>query len=119
MNDKEIKVGEYIRTKDGIIAKVTYVDCMMIDCDRNVFDLEHLAMMEIPTEYKEEYIKKHSSNIIDLIEVGDYVNGYLIYSIEKFKDGSISFNDEPTNFCGIKSIVTKEQFANLEYRLED
>lgn len=65
---EEIKVNDYIRTKDGIIAKVTYVDAMMIDCDRDVFDLKNLAMMEIPTEYIKEYIVKHSSNIIDLIE---------------------------------------------------
>ena len=67
----EIKVGEYIRTKDGVIAKVTYVDVMMIDCDRDVFDLNNLAMMEIPTEYIEEYIVKHRKQLIDLIDVGD------------------------------------------------
>lgn len=65
---EEIKVNEYIRTKDGVIAKVTYVDVMMVDCDRDVFDLNNLAMMEIPTEYIKEYILKHSPNIIDLIE---------------------------------------------------
>lgn len=67
----EIKVGEYIRTKDGVIAKVTYVDVMMIDCDRDVFDLNNLAMMEIPTEYIEEYIVKHRKQLIDLVEFGD------------------------------------------------
>ena len=66
--EDEIKVGEYVRTKDGIIAKVTYVDGLMIDCDENVFDLKNLAMMEIPIEYAEEYIIKHSKNIKDLIE---------------------------------------------------
>lgn len=66
---EDIKVGEYIRTKDGIIAKTTRIDSLMVDCDRDVFDLEHLSMMEIPVEYTKEYILKHSPNIIDLIEV--------------------------------------------------
>ncbi len=70
MKDK-IEIGDYVRTKDGVIAKVTYVDVMMIDCDRDVFDLNNLAMMEIPTEYIEEYIVKHRKQLIDLIDVGD------------------------------------------------
>ena len=128
---EEIKVGEYIRTKDGIIAKVTYVDCMMIDCDKDVFDLDNLAMMEIPREYIEEYIVEHSFNIIDLIEVGDYVNGYIVLAImEDLNTGEIhlempmDYTNKELGDCtiyskDIKSIVTKEQFANAEYRLED
>jgi preprotein translocase subunit YajC len=65
---EEIKVGEYVRTKNGIIAKVTYVDAMMIDTDNDVFDIGESKMMEIPVEYIEEYVSKHSFNIIDLIE---------------------------------------------------
>lgn len=47
------------------------------------------------------------------------MNGILIDSIEKFKDGSISLNSEPTRFCGIKSVVTKEQFKSVEYKIEE
>lgn len=65
----EIKVGEYVRTKDGIISKVTDVLIgYCIDCDNDVFDIGDGAMMEIPWEYIEEYVIKHSKNIIDLIE---------------------------------------------------
>ena len=66
---EDIKVNDYIRTKDGIIARVTRYDDLMLDCDRDVFDLGNLAMMEIPVEYIQEYVMKHSKNIIDLIEV--------------------------------------------------
>lgn len=62
-------------------------------------------------------IVKHSKNIIDLIEVDDYVNGSRVDSIE---DGFIT-----TEFCEnlsvtrleyeIKSLVTKEQFSSVEY----
>lgn len=68
---------------------------------------------------------KHSKNITDLIEVGDYVNGY---KVEKIEDGYIY-----VDYCwdcelytlvtndsdNIKSIVTKEQFANMEYKVEE
>ena len=64
-----------------------------------------------------EIIVNHSKNIIDLIEVDDYVNGSRVDSIE---DGFIT-----TEFCEnlsvtrldyeIKSIVTKEQYKSVEY----
>lgn len=127
---EEIKVGNFIRTKDGVIAKVTYVDVMMVDCDRDVFDLNNLAMVEIPTEYIEEYIVKHAENIIDLIEEGDYVNGKEVKHIAMFEGfpdypklifvdkyrlipGETAENDE------IKSIVTKEQFNQMKYIVGD
>lgn len=149
---KEIKVGEYIRTKDGIIAKVTYKDCSMLDTDNDVFTLEDenyngydffqlgtsQKVMEIPIEEVERYVKKHSFNIIDLIEEGDYVNGYKVLEIapsiyehtkrimiyrnekESFErwiyiqeyDGKIHTQDD------IKSIVTKEQFKAMEYEVK-
>ena len=110
----EIKVGEYIRTKDGVIAKVTYVDIMMVDCDRDVFDLNNLAMMEIPTEYIEEYIVKHSSNIIDLIEEGDYVKGLRIANNV---DGVLFLSKVNNQILNepIQNIVTTEQFNQMKY----
>lgn len=72
---------------------------------------------------------KHSKNIIDLIEVGDYVNGQLIenihrkekdriyYEFLKNQDGSFEVM-EMCELKNIKSIVTKEKFASMEYRLE-
>ena len=56
--DKDIKVGEYIRTKQGEIYIIT--------------DLEDYGL-KIDEFYNQ--IKNHSFNIIDLIEEGDYVNG--------------------------------------------
>ena len=73
---------------------------------------------------------KHSKNIIDLIEVGDYVNGMLVVSVTEItlddkgiKERVVFVNrDEnctlkPLQICNgnIKSIVTKEQFASIEY----
>ena len=75
--------------------------------------------------YKYDNIVKHSKNIIDLIEKGDYVKveseGYEITGIvdltipplKIFIDGEEYLEDE------IKSIVTKESLKNVEYKVED
>lgn len=113
---RDIKIGEYVRDTEGEIYKAD-----------KIF-LNH-ANVEV---------KKHSFNIIDLIEEGDYVNGYKVLEIapsiyehtkrimiyrnekESFErwiyiqeyDGKIHTQDD------IKSIVTKEMFQNIEYRVE-
>ena len=72
-----------------------------------------------------------SYNIIDLIEEKDYVNGvpvegyYTRYDEEKddyIKIGIITLEDywkgTFTSIEDIKSIVTKEQFESLEYKVD-
>ena len=61
-----------------------------------------------------------SHNIIDLIEVGDYVNGNEIYKISWDSLGLIL---ETTDYFklrekDIKSIVTSQQFESLEYKVD-
>lgn len=61
-------------------------------------------------------IVKHSPNIIDLIEEGDYVNGEKVIDIwngNRIETHRSNFNDD-----NIKSIVTKEAFAQAEYKIE-
>lgn len=71
----KIEVGEYVRTDNGYIIK--------IDENTNIFNLgykEQYVDMET-TIYGftcEEEIVKHSKQLIDLIEVGDYVNGHRV-----------------------------------------
>ena len=94
-----MKVGDYVRTLNGKI--------WIIKSQKAI------------SGHKKDILKS-SPNIIDLIEVGDYVNGsYVEGFIEKNKfqnkliiteTGMIDNND-------IKSIVTKEQFKNMEYEV--
>ena len=72
----------------------------------------------------EAQILKASHNIIELIEVGDYVNGRKVYQVGyNFQDEYVLKMSE-SNYEDfiypneIKSIVTKEMFANAEYRVE-
>lgn len=120
-----MKVGDYIRTKDGVIAKITDIIAdYSIDCDRDVFDLDNIAMMEIPYYFKDEYIVKSSPNIIDLIEVGDYVNGerviykqYKEYPNPLLDHYIVDTTRRSYSESEIKSIVTKKQFESMEYRI--
>lgn len=113
---EEIKVGNYIRTKQWGIAKVNTVSngkCIQIKNKNNRV-----------THYFEQ-IGSPSSNIIDLIEVGDYVNGHLVIAVDREKlEVSIencmygSDYEDINGNIDIKSIVTKEQFKAMEYEVE-
>ena len=66
-----------------------------------------------------------SFNIIDLIEVGDYVNGYKVLFIDAFFGEGKNvkcINNEEERVCfyeeDIKDIVTKEQFNSCKYVIE-
>ena len=77
-----ISVGEYIRTKDGIIEKIK-----TFDMQTNIFvdkkgKLQKWMGETVFGDTISDEITKHSKNIIDLIEVGDFVNGFKIYNME-------------------------------------
>lgn len=68
----------------------------------------------------EKKIKSHSKNIIDLIEVGDYVNGEPVEKINIFPDEFIEImttTERLTNSEYIKSILTKEQYEQNSYKI--
>lgn len=111
----KLKVEMYVRTKhdgikrvDGLYSKAIFTDT------------------HIRVEYTD--ILKSSHNIIDLIEVGDYVNGYKVSfkdkDIEQFVQCDYPVSEGTTNHYkfyerGIYSIVTKEQFKNTEYNVSN
>ena len=120
-----IEVGEYIRTKYDGIHKVS------IDYKNRVAD-------ENGNIHFLDEIVQHSKKIIDLIEVGDYINEYKVLEIEDsiyenskriliYKnnkesyerwiyiqeyDGKIHTQDD------IKTILTKEQHQSNCYTVE-
>ena len=73
-----MKVGDYVRTKDGLIMKIKKIEGNVIATD---ISLNNYSSNLINRIYLEEFIIKSSPNIIDLIEVGDYVNGYKVEDI--------------------------------------
>lgn len=80
----------------------------------------------------EAQILKASFNIIDLIEVGDYVNGYKVSRITgtRWDDNDLHCycdycqDQETLKWImiaekDIKTVVTKEQFESMSYRIGD
>lgn len=116
-----MKVNDYIRTKDGLIRKIVEID-KLIYIDKDYISDEP----EYHNSLIEEDVIKTSSNIIDLIEVGDYVNGFEVLRIDKEcnlypKTLKCQYPNNTDYFDmfneNIKSIVTKEQFESMEYKV--
>lgn len=120
---EEIKEGEYIRTLGGTIAKVLRVRT------KTSFKANNGHICTSPERYfiddfkrysvSKPYVKKHSKDVIDLIEVGDYVNGKYVYGINDYGlKKSIDTERDIFENKEIESIVTKEQFVNMEYKVK-
>lgn len=115
---EDIKVGDYIRAKYGIITQIkTIKDTVVLT--NEFIDIYHRYNEGI---IEKRDIIKHSPNIIDLIEVGDYVNGVEVKDIDDewvtMSDTKIPILKSIANGL-IKSIVTKEMFSSVEYRVEN
>ena len=118
----DLNVGEFVRTKDGDIFKLA-----------EFYDRTPLYSMKdengILYGNPNKVVKRHSFNIIDLIEVGDYVNGILVFNItiattEKGNEWVYIGRDEQNILPAIalrketiKTIVTHEQFESMAYKL--
>lgn len=120
-----IEVGEYVRTKDGKILKID-----SFEKDLRNIEVVCFTTGEVYTREKlNEIIKKHSKNISDLIEVGDYVNGYRVDKIsinaetEERTLLTLELNtllDIVRRDIGyIESVLTHEQFESMKYKVEE
>ena len=116
----KLEVGLYFRTKGGTIGKI---DSMTEDGSEIYFDTKPIFGNGEEFGSKWCYatdIIKTSHNIIDLIEVGDYVNGEMVLDIT----GEYLYigNEAHNKFWlsnNIKTILTKEQFENNCYKIGD
>lgn len=114
MKDK-LEAGMYVRTKKGNIYKFETNNSMAKNGAK-------------------KYMVNCSHNIIDLIEVGDYVNGNEVMEADwinedgEYEEGlafpmyasddlEVIENWLPLRSVPIKSIVTKQQFESMEYKV--
>ena len=121
-----IEVGEYIRTKDGQIGIFQNIDEHCRHYGERLEDTIYIINTE-----KNEYLRlidsnitKHSKNIIDLIEVGDIVNGCRVGAICcGEKEGvkyTINFKLEEETYdfqLKIETILTHEQYEQNCYKV--
>ena len=117
----EINVGEYVRTRDGIIKRVS---------SYNPQENNPLWETLNGNVQMKGNITKHSKDIIDLVEKSDVIltkdnNKYALnyeFEIEYdslYSDWAITIDDYITIYSkDIKSILTKEQFESNAYKIE-
>lgn len=122
----ELNVGMYVRTKHNGIGKIIdyindpthyFIKCYKLDRD-------YVNCEEYITETD---VLKASYNPIELLEVGDYVNGKKV--IDKWEEPSGAFagqifikldgEDTVPTMRKIETIATKEQFEQIQYRIGD
>ena len=100
----ELEIGMYVRTINGKIWII--------------------KSQQAISGHRKDIINA-SYDIIDLIEVGDYVNGMIVHCVYADNDeivvGGLDVLIQNTLVTlrsnNIKSIVTKEQFESMEYRI--
>lgn len=110
-----IEVNEYVRTNKGNIGKVVEIR-LGLNKDTELYQTIYILDNGLWTIL--DYIVKHSKQLIDLIEVGDFVNGHrIIDEIWGEDDNNLYFEIEgrfnKSQYIrenDIKTILTKEQF---------
>lgn len=131
----KIKVGEYVRTKDGVIFKILTKD--KSDFGNHYYGITDNENYSNYTYGKGSHndiknkILKHSFNIIDLIEENDIV-GYRINCLSEFKVGRVKKYKDARNdkqYLGVESyditkiyideILTHEQYKRNCYVVEE
>ena len=126
----KLKEGMYVRYKYHNEQKIGKVDFIIY----NEFADENFIGLTNNEGIFEGKILKASFDIIDLIEPGDYVNGYKVISIietdvcgdEELTDRNIiieqsnplAYNRAILSDDVIENIVTKEQFDSMKYVVE-
>lgn len=117
----EIEANEYVRTKAGHIYKITNID-------ENGLIYWNEIQCGWSEQQLEDIIVKHSKQLIDLVEVEDYVNGRKVKHIAMFEGfpdyPKLIFVDEthliPDDTCEndeIKTILTKESYMANCYKV--
>lgn len=123
----KLEPNMYVRTKDGIITKVNYIDDDTIFFDKDLYRNYGDSINFLGKDNLERIVKA-SYNIIDILEVGDYVNGQEIYYDEELNflyvqsfDANGEFYQESITkqsfIDNIKSIVTHEQMEQMTYKV--
>lgn len=103
----EIEVGEYVRTKNGDIGKANFLSDTTADIGKKYI-------------FRKDIVK-HSKNIIDLIEKGDYVNGYKVEEVSA-ETNEVLLDHNGFGWRTLKDgdkIVTHQQFESIEYKVEE
>lgn len=125
MEDMKIEIGEFIRSKKGLIAKVlAYQDLTTFDDKGNLvsfhsFETDKGSIADVG-------VAKHDKDLLKLIEYGDVLKieegGEIAYiglevdaKICTYAEIKEAIND---NEVKLLAIITKEQVKSIEYEIK-
>ena len=122
----KLAVGTYVRYKRGSNGYGMEPPARIAKVLERINDSDFLKL-DNGNDILESDVIKASFDIIDLIEVGDYVNGYKIGHIDDCKGAMREFYydyENPKEDVGhweeeIKSVITHEQMEQMSYRIGD
>ncbi len=132
----ELRENMYVRNCYGRIAKIERIEDNIAYCNNWLYQSyeEYINFINLNSKEDVEEIIKANFNIIDILEIGDYVNGYKVEEVnnnlnehkgicnsldthlwevndlDEFKEIVIFEND-------IKSVITHEQIEQMAYKV--
>ena len=118
----ELKEGMYVRTKKGIGRVTEYTKHeswgYIVKVLGQYSCYTHTSNGELSD------VIKAGDNLIDLIEVGDYVNGEEVTEVMRDEEGNVTdivyteeVEGQSYSLLPIKNIVTKEMFNFFKYEV--
>lgn len=118
-----LEIGDYYRTKKGLISKVKTMNTPETRKEKHMGYVKRNVHL-VNGRHTLDDIVSHSSDIKELVQDGDYVNGYVCRYITDINTGErilCNFDLNEMRWIPLEdidvweSIVTKEQFASLEF----
>ena len=128
---EKLKIGMYVRTKNGI-GKVDETEMFMGKYFQFHLDSNKGRIYNVTTNTYwnsvEDIIGEPSTDIIEVIQPGDYVNGKFVFvaGYNRYDDWCVTvleFDDcqsyrDYIYVCDIETIVTREQFNAMRYMVK-
>ena len=119
----KLEVGQFARLKSGYICKIININDFREPNMKYGVEANYLKDVMF---IGDDDVVKASYNIIDLIKVGDYVNGYkvvdIIHNNRKLEPSTMVYCEYGNSHVGfynedIKSVITKEQMEQMVYKV--
>ena len=119
----KLEVGQFARLKSGYICKIININDFR---ETNMkYGVEANYLKDVMFIGDDDVVKA-SYNIIDILEIGDYVNGNKVDFTNNnnklsYEDKCIGFYDGDGDITlfenGIKSVITHEQMEQMAYKV--
>ena len=116
----KLKVGQFARLKSGCICKIININDFR---EPNMkYGVEANYLKDVMFVGDDDVVKA-SYNITDILEIGDYVNGYPICEIVEYENDTraIVIDDDTKAIIwknqDIKSVITHEQMEQMAYKV--